>query len=205
MFKRPLTTRQVVVGAALGGIALTIGASVSHRCGGRARPAPVLERAQSAAPADLDAYVERVMKTSRCPGSRSPSSRTARSSSRRATACASWASRHVWTAQTLFGIASNTKVFTAVALGLLVEEGKIAWDAPVIRYLPWFRLSDPYVTSELTVRDLLVHRSGLGLAPATCSGGRLRRIREARSRAGSRTFRSPRAFAAPTRTTTCCT
>jgi CubicO group peptidase (beta-lactamase class C family) len=66
-------------------------------------------------------------------------------------------------AQTLFGIASNTKVVTAAALGLLVEERKIAWDTPVITYLPWFRLSDPYVTRELTVRDLLVHRSGLGL------------------------------------------
>ena len=66
-------------------------------------------------------------------------------------------------ARTLFGIASNTKVFTATALGLLVEEGKLAWDAPVTRYLRWFQLSDPYVTRELTVRDLLVHRSGLGL------------------------------------------
>jgi CubicO group peptidase (beta-lactamase class C family) len=66
-------------------------------------------------------------------------------------------------AQTLFGIASNTKVFTATALGLLVEEGKIAWDAPVINYLPWFAMYDPYVTREITVRDLLVHRSGLGL------------------------------------------
>jgi CubicO group peptidase (beta-lactamase class C family) len=65
--------------------------------------------------------------------------------------------------RTQFGIASNTKVFTALALGLLVEEQKVAWDAPVIRYLPWFRLSDPYVTRELTIRDLLVHRSGLGL------------------------------------------
>src|SRR5206468_8855070 len=65
--------------------------------------------------------------------------------------------------QTLFGIASNTKVFTAAALGLLVEEGKIEWDAPVIRYLPAFALFDPFVTRELTVRDLLVHRSGLGL------------------------------------------
>ena len=64
---------------------------------------------------------------------------------------------------TLFGIASNTKAFTATALGILVEEGKLEWDAPVIRYLPWFRLSDPYVTREITVRDLLVHRSGLGL------------------------------------------
>jgi CubicO group peptidase (beta-lactamase class C family) len=65
--------------------------------------------------------------------------------------------------RTLFGIASNTKVFTAVALGLLVDEGKLEWDAPVVRYLPWFQMWDPYVTRELTVRDLLVHRSGLGL------------------------------------------
>src|SRR5256885_6984116 len=66
-------------------------------------------------------------------------------------------------ARTLFGIASNTKVLTATALGLLVEEGKIEWDAPVIRYLPAFAMWDPFVTRELTVRDLLVHRSGLGL------------------------------------------
>jgi CubicO group peptidase (beta-lactamase class C family) len=66
-------------------------------------------------------------------------------------------------AQTLFGIASNTKAFTATALGLLVEEGKIEWDAPVARYLPWFQMWDPYVTREISVRDLLVHRSGLGL------------------------------------------
>jgi CubicO group peptidase (beta-lactamase class C family) len=65
--------------------------------------------------------------------------------------------------KTLFGVASNTKVFTATALGLLVEEHKIEWDAPVIRYLPAFAMWDPYVTRELTVRDLLVHRSGLGL------------------------------------------
>src|SRR3954466_7663489 len=66
-------------------------------------------------------------------------------------------------AKTLFGIASNTKAFTATALGILVDEGKIRWGAPVIDYLPWFQLSDPYVTREMTVRDLLVHRSGLGL------------------------------------------
>ncbi len=64
---------------------------------------------------------------------------------------------------TLFGIASNTKAFTATALGLLVEEGNIGWDEPVINYLPTFRMSDPYVTQEMTIRDLLVHRSGLGL------------------------------------------
>ena len=66
-------------------------------------------------------------------------------------------------ARTLFGIASNTKAFTATALGLLVEEGKLEWDAPVVRYLPAFAMWDPFVTREITVRDLLVHRSGLGL------------------------------------------
>src|SRR5262245_31094386 len=66
-------------------------------------------------------------------------------------------------AQTQFGIASHTKLFTASALATLVEAGKIEWDAPVIRYLPWFAMYDPFVTRELTVRDLLVHRSGLGL------------------------------------------
>ncbi len=66
-------------------------------------------------------------------------------------------------ATTRFGIASNSKLMTATALGLLVEEGKLEWDAPVIRYLPGFAMYDPWVTRELTVRDLLVHRSGLGL------------------------------------------
>jgi CubicO group peptidase (beta-lactamase class C family) len=66
-------------------------------------------------------------------------------------------------ARTLFGIASNTKVFTATALGILVEEGKLEWDAPVVRYLPAFQMYDPWVTRQITVRDLLVHRSGLGL------------------------------------------
>ena len=66
-------------------------------------------------------------------------------------------------ANTLFGIASNTKAFTAAALGLLVEEGKLRWDDKVTIYIPEFQLYDPYVTAEFTVRDLLCHRSGLGL------------------------------------------
>jgi CubicO group peptidase (beta-lactamase class C family) len=51
-------------------------------------------------------------------------------------------------ALTQFGIASNTKVFTAVALGILVEQGKLGWDKPVIDYLPWFAMYDPFVTRE---------------------------------------------------------
>ncbi|MEC3880047.1 serine hydrolase [Parapedobacter sp. 10938] len=62
---------------------------------------------------------------------------------------------------TLFSIASNSKAFTATALGMLVEEGKLKWEDRVTKYLPWFALSDSYVTHHLTVRDLLVHHSGL--------------------------------------------
>jgi CubicO group peptidase (beta-lactamase class C family) len=66
-------------------------------------------------------------------------------------------------AHTLFQIASNTKAFTSAALAILADEGKLAWDDPVTRFLPGFALYDPYVTRELTVRDLVTHRSGLGL------------------------------------------
>ena len=66
-------------------------------------------------------------------------------------------------ANTLFGIASNSKAFTASALAILVDEGKIKWDDKVIQYLPEFKMYNDYVTKEFTIRDLLTHRSGLGL------------------------------------------
>lgn len=66
-------------------------------------------------------------------------------------------------ADTLFGIGSNTKAFTTAALAILVDEGKLRWDDRVIDILPEFRMFDPYVTREFTVRDMLTHRSGLGL------------------------------------------
>jgi CubicO group peptidase (beta-lactamase class C family) len=64
---------------------------------------------------------------------------------------------------TLFAIASNSKLFTAASLAMLVDEGRLGWDEPVTRYLPDFQMYDPAVTRMMTVRDLLVHRSGLGL------------------------------------------
>ena len=63
--------------------------------------------------------------------------------------------------RTLFAIGSSSKAFTAAAIALLVDEGKVKWDDPVTKYLPGFEMYDPYVTRELTVRDLLTHRSGL--------------------------------------------
>ena len=67
------------------------------------------------------------------------------------------------TPESLFRIASNTKAFTTAALAMLVDEGKIRWDDRVIDRMPGFQMYDPYVTHEMTIRDLLVHRSGLGL------------------------------------------
>jgi CubicO group peptidase (beta-lactamase class C family) len=64
---------------------------------------------------------------------------------------------------TLFGIASNTKAFTTAALAKLIDEGKLSWDDRVIDHIPEFRLYDSYVTREMRIRDLLSHRSGLGL------------------------------------------
>lgn len=66
-------------------------------------------------------------------------------------------------AHTMFAIASNTKAFTATALQMLAEDGKLDMNDRVIDHLPWFRMSDPYVTHDMRIRDLLSHRSGLSL------------------------------------------
>jgi CubicO group peptidase (beta-lactamase class C family) len=84
--------------------------------------------------------------------------------------------------QSRFAIASCSKAFTAAALAMLVDEGKIKWDDPVTKYLPTFQIDDPYVTRELTVRDLLCHRAGLSrhdwiwLGTATSRDEVLRRL-----------------------------
>ena len=62
---------------------------------------------------------------------------------------------------TLFAIASNSKAFATASLAILVDEGKLDWNDKVIKYLPDFQMYDPYVTGEITVKDLVSHRSGL--------------------------------------------
>ena len=66
-------------------------------------------------------------------------------------------------AHTLFAVASNTKAVTAAALAILVDEGRVKWDAPIRTYLPGFTLSDPFIGERITVRDTLSHRAGFGL------------------------------------------
>jgi CubicO group peptidase (beta-lactamase class C family) len=66
-------------------------------------------------------------------------------------------------ADTLFGIASNTKAMTCAAISMLADEGRLDWDDPVTKHLPDFQMYDPWVTREVTLRDLVTHRAGLGL------------------------------------------
>jgi CubicO group peptidase (beta-lactamase class C family) len=104
-------------------------------------------------------------------------------------------------AATVFAIGSATKAFTATAVAMLVDEGKVRWDDPVTRHLLGFQLYDPYVTRELTVRDLLTHRSGLG-------SGDLIVYSENRGiefSPGCATLSRPRAFARSSATRTSCT
>ncbi len=64
---------------------------------------------------------------------------------------------------TLFAIASNSKAFTTASLAMLVDRGKIHWDDKVRKYIPEFQVYAPYVSANFTIRDLVTHRSGLGL------------------------------------------
>ena len=65
-------------------------------------------------------------------------------------------------ANTIFSIASVSKNMTAAALAILVDEGKIGWGDKITKHIPWFQLKDPWVTQEITIRDALIHRVGLG-------------------------------------------
>jgi CubicO group peptidase (beta-lactamase class C family) len=62
---------------------------------------------------------------------------------------------------TVFAIGSTTKAMTAMLMGMLVDSGRVGWDDPVVSHMADFRIADPYVTSQITIRDLLTHRAGL--------------------------------------------
>jgi len=127
-------------------------------------PAVAAAQAKPAAPPpDFDAYVAQVMKQFEVPGMGIAIVKDGQVVLAKGYGVKRLGSPDKVDANTRFGIASNTKAFTALALGMLVEEGKLEWDAPVVNYLPQFMMWDAWVTRQITVRDLLVHRSGLGL------------------------------------------
>jgi CubicO group peptidase (beta-lactamase class C family) len=95
--------------------------------------------------------------------------------------------------RTLFAIGSAGKAFTAAALAVLVDEGKIKWDDPVTKHLKEFELYDPYITREITIRDLLSHRTGLDRGELLWYGSTLDRdeiLRRIRSQKPTYSFRS---------------
>lgn len=114
-------------------------------------------------PADLDAYVASSMKTFNVPGMSVALVKDGKILLAKGYGVRKLGEPVPVDEFTLFAIGSNTKAFTTAALATLVDEGKLSWDDPVYQRLPGFVMYDPYVSHEMTIRDLLTHRSGMGL------------------------------------------
>ena len=136
---------------------ITVAAALALATAAPALPAQVFRQK------DFDAYVARGLQVLRTPGASIAVVRNGRMLFAKGYGVRTIGDTARVDAHTLFQIASNTKAFTTAALAILVDEGKLAWDDPVTKFLPGFQLYDPYVTRELTVRDLVTHKSGLGL------------------------------------------
>lgn len=120
-------------------------------------------RSQALTPSDIDSLVERSMKAFEVPGISVGVIKDGKVIYAKGHGVRSLNTGQKMDENTLVGIASNSKAFTCVALGILVDEGKIKWDDKVRDYIPEFKLYAPYVSEDFTIRDLLTHRSGLGL------------------------------------------
>jgi CubicO group peptidase (beta-lactamase class C family) len=119
--------------------------------------------AQTAPPADLDSYVANSMKTFDVPGMAVAIVKDGKVLVAKGYGVRKLGDPTPVDERTMFGIGSNTKAFTTAALAGLVDAGKLSWDDPVYQRLPGFVMYDPYVSHEMTIRDLLTHRSGMGL------------------------------------------
>ncbi|MCC6286967.1 MAG: serine hydrolase [Chitinophagaceae bacterium] len=116
---------------------------------------------RSSLPPALDAYIAKALKTFEVPGMSVAIVKDGKVLLAKGYGVKKIGEQAAVDANTLFAIASNSKAFTATALAILVEEGRLKWDDPVVNYLPWFKTADNYITANLTVRDLLVHHSGI--------------------------------------------
>ena len=117
----------------------------------------------TAPPADLDAHVAKSMKTFDVPGLSVAIVKDGQVLVAKGYGVRKLGDPTPVDEHTMFGIGSNTKAFTSAALATLVDAGKLSWDDPVYQRLPGFVMYDPYVSHEMTIRDLLTHRSGMGL------------------------------------------
>lgn len=111
--------------------------------------------------AKIDAYVKRVLESFDVPGMGIAIVKDGKVVLEKGYGVRNLATGAPANAHTLFAIASNTKAFTGASLEILANRGKLDMDARVIKYLPWFRMSNTYVTHEMRVHDLLAHDSGL--------------------------------------------
>lgn len=111
----------------------------------------------------LDSLVEKTMKTFQVPGIGLAIVKDNKVIHAKGYGLRSLRTKEPTDEHTLFAIASNTKAFTTTALGMLVDEKKISWDTKVNTIVPEFKMYDAYVTDAFTIRDLVTHRSGLGL------------------------------------------
>lgn len=114
-------------------------------------------------PAQIDKVVERTLSTFNVPGIAVGVIKDGKLVHAKGYGVSSLNSKEKVDANTRFGIASNSKAFTTAAISMLVDEGKLSWDALVTDYVPEFKLYNPYVSSVFTITDLVTHRSGLGL------------------------------------------
>lgn len=114
-------------------------------------------------PPDLDQYVTHAMQAFGAPGLSLAIVQHGRTVVAKGYGVRSIATRAPVTPDSAFPIGSETKAFTSAALAILVDEGKLKWTDRVADKLPGFKMYDPYVTEHMTVRDLLTHRTGLGL------------------------------------------
>jgi CubicO group peptidase (beta-lactamase class C family) len=124
---------------------------------------PAARAAQPAVPPDLDPYVAKAMHAFGAPGLSLAIVQDGKTVLAKGYGIRSIATRAPVTPHTAFPIGSETKAFTSAALAILVDEGKLKWSDRVVDKLPGFKMYDPYVTAHMTVRDLLTHRTGLGL------------------------------------------
>lgn len=123
----------------------------------------VISTACAAPPSGFDARVDRLMEKAGIPGMAIAIVENDKVTLAKGFGVKRLGSSERVDADTIFPTGSTGKAFTVAALGILVDEGKIGWDDKVIDHLPGFQMYDPWVTREMTIRDLLVHRSGLGL------------------------------------------
>lgn len=109
----------------------------------------------------LDALIEPWLRTAKIPGAALAIVAGGRTVFARGYGYRDLAARLPMNAATIYPIASTSKAINATLLGMLVDEGRLAWDAPVREYLPRFRLADEWVSSHVTLRDLITMRTGL--------------------------------------------